>query len=211
MITELLDILLHLDAHLNNWVILFGPGIYAILFLVIFCETGLVVTPFLPGDSLLFALGALTAVDNAFLQIKILLPSLLVAAIIGDITNYSIGRSLGERILQKNWRYFNRKHYDKTHAFYEKNGGRTIVLARFMPIVRTFAPFVAGVARMSYQRFIGFSVFGGATWISSFLFAGHYFGNLPSIKSNFHIVILAIVVISFVPVVAEWCKARKAA
>jgi membrane-associated protein len=209
LLKEFIHIVLHLDLYLNQWITQFGVGIYPLLFLIIFAETGLVVTPFLPGDSLLFALGALTAVDNAFLSLPILMISLLVAAILGDAANYAIGRYFGEKILAKNWRYFNRTHYEKTAQFYAKHGGKTIILARFIPIVRTFAPFVAGMGQMEYKKFFAYNVIGGVVWIFIFLIAGHYFGNLPSVKSNFHIVIVAIIIISFLPVALEYWKATR--
>ncbi|MBC7531287.1 MAG: DedA family protein [Oligoflexus sp.] len=206
LLHQFIDIILHLDQHINGWISLFGPGIYLLLFLVIFAETGIVVAPFLPGDSLLFALGALTAVDGAYLDITILMISLNVAAILGDATNYSIGRFIGPRIFRENSRFLKKEHLDKARAFYEKHGGKAIIIARFAPILRTFAPFVAGVAQMNYRHFAAYNVVGGLAWVSSFLLAGRFFGNIPQIKSNFHIVILAIIVLSLMPVFIEYLR-----
>lgn len=214
LLHQFVDIIFHLDLYLNDWIALFGPGIYVLLFAVIFAETGLVVMPFLPGDSLLFALGALTAVDAAYLDITILLLALNVAAILGDAANYAIGRSIGPRVFREGRRYLKKEHLDKAHAFYEKHGGKAIIIARFAPILRTFAPFVAGVAQMSYRHFAVYNVIGGVLWVSSFLLAGRFFGNLPQVKSNFHIVILVIIVLSLMPVFIEYLRgvrAKKAA
>ena len=205
---QLINILLHLDVHVNQWCGAFGVGVYALLFLIIFAETGLVVTPFLPGDSFLFALGALTAVDDAYLSLPVLIVLLISAALCGDVTNYSIGRYLGPKVFQKDsGRLLNRKYLDRTHVFYEKHGGKTIIIARFAPIIRTFAPFVAGVGAMRFRNFISFSVVGAVVWVTSFLSAGHYFGNMPSVKNNFHIVILAIIFVSLLPMFFELFKA----
>lgn len=205
---QLLQVVLHLDVYVNQWCAALGPGIYVLLFLIIFAETGLVVTPFLPGDSFLFALGALTAVDDAYLSLPVLIVLLISAALCGDVTNYHIGRYLGPKVFQRDTgRLLNRKYLDRTHAFYEKHGGKTIIIARFAPIIRTFAPFVAGVGAMRFPRFISFSVAGAVLWVTSFLSAGHYFGNLPSVKSNFHLVIMAIIVVSLLPMAYEMVKA----
>jgi len=210
--TQFFDVLMHLDVHLNEWVRLFDIHIYWILFLIIFCETGLVITPFLPGDSLLFALGALSAGDNASLNLYVLFFSLIVAGIVGDAVNYTIGRKLGTAVFSSETSaLFNKKHLFRTQVFYEKYGGKTIILARFIPIIRTFAPFVAGVGKMKYQRFAFFNVIGAIAWVSSFLLAGHYFGNLPAVKKNFHLVILAIIIISIMPAAIEWIRARRSA
>lgn len=207
-----IDIVLHLDAHLNEWIVRFGPGIYAILFLVIFCETGLVVTPFLPGDSLLFALGALTMVDNAYLQLPILCIVLITAAILGDAVNYSIGKYAGHRLFaNKESKIFRREYLEKTHKFYEKYGGKTIILARYVPIVRTFAPFVAGMSEMTYRKFAIYNVVGAIVWVSTVCGAGVVFGNIPVVKKNFSAVVLAIIVISVLPMVYEIWKARREA
>ena len=205
-----IDVVLHLDRYMNEWIILFGPGIYVLLFLIIFAETGLVVTPFLPGDSLLFALGALTATENAYLNLPLLCVVLIVAAILGDAVNYSIGKYFGERLFKNpQSRIFRREYLDRTHRFYERHGGKTIVLARFVPIVRTFAPFVAGMGRMTYSQFAFYNVVGALVWVLSITIAGAIFGNLPMVKQNFHIVVLAIIVISVLPVVVEMWKARR--
>lgn len=210
LLHQLLDIVLHLDQHLNEWVTMFGPGIYVILFGIIFAETGLIVFPFLPGDSLLFALGALTAGDEPALQLPLLCTVLIVAAILGDAVNYTIGRHVGLKLFSNpNSRLFRREHLAKTQKFYDKHGGKTIILARFVPIVRTFAPFVAGMAEMKYRQFFLYNVVGALTWVLSITVAGHIFGNLPIIKKNFHIVVVAIIVISVIPIAIEWWKARK--
>lgn len=207
---EAIDVILHLDQHLNAWITLFGPGIYGILFLIIFAETGLIVTPFLPGDSLLFALGALTATEDAYLNLPLLCTTLIVAAILGDAVNYTIGRHVGLRLFSNpNSKIFRREYLTRTQRFYDKHGGKTIILARFVPIIRTFAPFVAGMAEMRYSKFAFYNVTGALAWVLSITIAGAVFGNLPVIKRNFHIVILAIIVISVVPVVIEAWKARK--
>jgi membrane-associated protein len=207
---QLLDIVLHLDQHLNDWITMFGPGIYVILFGIIFAETGLIVFPFLPGDSLLFALGALTAGDDAALQLPLLCTVLIVAAILGDAVNYTIGRHVGLKLFSNpNSRLFKREHLAKTQKFYDKHGGKTIILARFVPIVRTFAPFVAGMAEMKYRHFAIYNVVGALVWVLSLTVAGHIFGNLPIIKRNFHIVVVAIIIISVIPIGIEWWRARK--
>lgn len=207
---HLIDIFLHLDRHLNEWIALAGPGIYVILFLVIFCETGLVVTPFLPGDSLLFALGALAATKGAFLKLPLLLPVLIAAAVLGDAVNYFIGRRIGPRIFRsEDSRWLNRKHLLSTEAFYEKHGGKTIILARFMPIIRTFAPFVAGIGRMSWFRFSAFNVTGGVVWVLSLLLAGYYFGGIPVVKNNFEVVVAGIILISCLPLVLRFLRGMR--
>jgi membrane-associated protein len=181
----------------------FGPWIYLILFAIIFCETGLIVTPFLPGDSLLFALGALAATDNAYLDLKLLAVVLITAGILGDAVNYSIGRYFGVKVFKIESRFLKKEYLEKTQAFYEKHGGKTIILARYVPIIRTFAPFVAGVGEMKYSRFFAYNVVGAVSWVLIFLLLGNYFGNLPSVKSNFHIVIFAIIGISVLPMIIE--------
>jgi membrane-associated protein len=210
LVLNFIDTILHLDVHLNEWITLFGPTMYVILFLIIFCETGLVVTPILPGDSLLFALGALTAVDNAYLSYPILMISLIVAAILGDATNYAIGSYLGQKVYKMNSRFIKKEHLEKTQQFYEKYGAKTIVLARFVPIVRTFAPFVAGIGKMNYSRFATYNIFGGVIWVAIFLTAGRVFGNIPAVKQNFHIVIFGIIGVSVLPILLEWNASRKA-
>ncbi len=206
----LFSFIFHLDVHLNEWIGMLGPSIYLLLFAIVFCETGLVVTPFLPGDSLLFALGALSAGENASLDIKILLVTLIVAGILGDAVNYAFGKYLGPKVFKKDDSlFFNKSHLLRTQSFYERYGGKTIIMARFLPIVRTFAPFVAGIGRMSYRKFAAFNVVGAVLWVSSFLIAGYYFGNLPEVKKNFHLVIFAIIVISAIPPVIEFWRQRK--
>jgi membrane-associated protein len=209
LLQQFVDIVLHLDVHLNEWITLFGPGFYGLMALVLFAETGLVVTPFLPGDSLLFALGALTAADNAFLQLHLLGPILLAAVFLGDNLNYAVGRFAGKKLFTNpRSKIFRKEYLDRTHAFYEKHGGKMVIIARFAPILRTFSPFVAGMAGMRYRSFLLYSVGGAVLWVVSFLGAGHYFGNLPAVKRNFHVVILAIIVISAIPAIVEAWKAR---
>jgi len=208
MLHTALDIVLHLDQHLAAWSASLGPALYAVLFLVVFCETGLVVTPFLPGDSLLFAVGALSALPESGINLVSVTLLLVVAAILGDSVNYKLGHVFGDRALSGQYRFVNPKHLERTQLFYERYGRRAIVIARFAPILRTFAPFVAGIARMPYQRFIVSNVIGGAVWVTSFCAAGYFFGNIPAVKSRFHIVIVAIIVISLIPAVVEYLRAR---
>jgi membrane-associated protein len=206
---QLIDFVLHVERHLDMLIQDFGPWIYALMFLVIFCETGLVVTPFLPGDSLLFALGAFAARPDG-LNVGWLMLLLTVAAILGDSANYWIGSVLGPRIFRgENVRFLNKKHLEKTHEFYERYGGKTIILARFVPIVRTFAPFVAGMGRMTYRRFMAYNVIGGIVWIMLFLLLGYSFGNLPVVKRYFSLVILAIIILSVLPMVIEFYRERR--
>jgi membrane-associated protein len=214
MILTLVDFFIHLDRHLGALLDHFGYWTYVILFLVIFCETGLVVMPILPGDSLLFALGAFAA--NPYLkgplEIEWLMPTLIAAAILGDAVNYAIGKYLGPKVFHyEGSRFFRREHLQRTHDFYEKYGGKTIVIARFMPIIRTFAPFVAGIGRMTYSRFALYNVAGGILWIVSLLLAGYYFGNIALVKENFTIVLLAIVFLSVLPGGIEYVRQRSAA
>jgi len=205
-----LDVFLHLDVHLNEWATMFGPWLYLILFLILFCETGLVVTPFLPGDSLLFATGALASVEGSPLQLHWLMVLLVVAAVVGDAVNYAIGRRVGPMVFNSEGSWLlNVKHLERTAEFYERHGGKTIFLARFVPIIRTFAPFVAGIGRMRYSYFASYNIAGALAWVVSFLAAGYWFGQIPTVKRNFHIVILAIVVISVIPVVVEFVRARR--
>jgi membrane-associated protein len=204
-ITFLIDLFLHLDEHLANIINQYGVWTYALLFFVIFMETGFVVTPFLPGDSLLFAAGTFAALGS--LNLYLLMILLMVAAIAGDTVNYWIGHYLGDRAYSIKW--IKREYLDKTHAFFEKHGGKTIFLARFVPIVRTFAPFVAGIGRMSYGYFITYNFVGGIVWVAVFTLAGYFFGNIPFVKSNFEFVIVAIILISVVPIFIEWWKARR--
>jgi membrane-associated protein len=205
---KLIDILLHLDKYLKDLVPEYGVWIYAILFLIIFCETGLVVTPFLPGDSLLFAIGALAGAGA--LDLWVILISLTIAAILGDTVNYWIGHFFGPKIFKSEGsRWMNRKHLDKTHSFYERYGGKTIIIARFVPIVRTFAPFVAGIGRMTYTRFMSYNVFGGILWVFSMTLAGYFFGGLDFVKKNFSLVILFIIFISILPAIIEFFRERR--
>lgn len=202
----IIDFVLHLDKYLSVIIQDFGVWSYLILFIVIFIETGLVVTPFLPGDSLLFAAGAFAAA-GAFNPILLFI-LLAVAAVLGDTVNYWIGHSIGPKVFTGNVRFLKKEYLDKTQAFYEKYGGKTIFLARFIPIIRTFAPFVAGVGNMRYGYFISYNVIGGIVWTSLFIFAGYFFGNLPFVEKNFSLVIIAIVVISVLPAVWEYFKAK---
>ena len=204
-----IDIVLHLDTHLLALTQQYGVWIYAILFLIIYCETGLVVMPFLPGDSLLFVAGALCGLGA--LRLEWLAPLLMLAAFSGDNTNYWIGRLVGLRLLKRTNRLIKREHIDKTHAFYEKHGGKTILFARFLPIVRTFAPFVAGIGLMRYRLFMLFSALGSLVWIGSLTVAGYFFGNIPIIKNNLTLMILVIVAISFLPGILEFIRRRRAA
>ncbi len=209
LISKLIDLFLHLDKHLNSVIQDYGVWTYLILFAVIFCETGLVVTPFLPGDSLLFAAGALSATPGSTLDVKLIYVLLTLAAILGDSTNYWIGRFIGPKVFSgEKIRFLNRKHLDRTQAFYEKHGGKTVVIARFMPIIRTFAPFVAGIGRMSYTRFLTYSVVGSIAWMATFIFGGYFFGNIPIVKNNFSLVIIAILIISVMPAVISAIRAR---
>ena len=205
MITTFIDMFMHLDKHLDLIIAKYGMWTHAILFLIIFCETGLVVTPLLPGDSLLFAVGTFAALGS--LDLKVLSVSLSVAAIAGDTVNYWIGYFVGPKVFSKeNSRFFNRDYLDRTHRFYERYGGKTIIIARFIPVLRTFAPFVAGIGRMTYARFIIYNVAGGVAWIGMFLCGGYFFGSLPFIKQNFSLVILAIIVISMLPGLIEFLR-----
>jgi membrane-associated protein len=201
LIGWLIDLILHLDRHLTELVADYHVWVYAILFAIIFCETGLVVTPFLPGDSLLFALGALAAVDQTgTLNMVALWLLLMFAAIVGNETNFRIGRAIGPRAFSGNIRWLRKEYLDKTQAFYDKHGGKTIILSRFVPIIRTFAPFVAGVGNMQRRKFAAYNFAGGFLWVSSFLWGGYLFGNVPLIKENFGVVTIAIVIVSVLPV-----------
>jgi membrane-associated protein len=205
-----IDVFLHLDQHLNAWAGDLGGWLYAVLFLVVFCETGLVVTPFLPGDSLLFAVGALASKPESPIDLTLVAILLCIAAILGDAVNYSIGYRLGPKVFSRDTRLLNRNHLLRAQDFYERHGGKTIVLARFVPIIRTFAPFVAGIGKMRYPRFALYNVAGGVGWVLSFLIAGYFFAELPIVKERFHYVILAIIAISLVPIAVEWWRARRA-
>ena len=205
LLTAFIDIVLHLDAHLLALTQQYGVWVYAILFLIIYCETGLVVTPFLPGDSLLFVAGALCGMGS--LQLGLLTPLLILAAFGGDNTNYWIGRLLGLRLLNRaNAKLIRREHLDKTHAFYEKHGGKTILFARFLPVIRTFAPFVAGIGMMRYRLFVLFSALGGMVWITFFTVGGYFFGNIPVIKNNLTLMVIGIIFISLLPAVREFIR-----
>lgn len=208
-LSTLTDLFLHLDRHLSDVVGLYGTGTYALLCLIIYCETGLVVTPFLPGDSLLFAAGAVAALGP--LDPVLLVVLICISAVAGDNTNYWIGRWVGPRAFGGKLRFLNQRHLDRTHAFYEKHGGKTVVLARFAPILRTFAPFVAGVGAMYYPRFLRFSIVGSLLWVPLFVLGGYYFGNLPVVRENFSLVILAIIVISLMPAAIEGVRAWRRA
>jgi membrane-associated protein len=209
LLQHLIDFILHIDQHLAELTQQYGLWTYAILFAIVFCETGLVVTPLLPGDSLLFAAGALAALPDAALNVHLVVLLLCAAAILGDTVNYWIGHTLGPVVFERNSRFFKREHLVRTQAFYEKHGGKTIVLARFFPIIRTFAPFVAGVGRMHYGRFIGYNIVGGILWVVLFTYLGYFFGNLPFVKDNFSLVVLAIIVLSLLPGLLELLRHRK--
>ena len=210
MISTIIDFILHIDQHLAALSAEYGVWIYAILFLIIFCETGLVVTPFLPGDSLLFAAGGIAALGE--MNIHLMVALLLVAAILGDAVNFAIGKYFGARLFANpDSKIFRRAYLDKTHAFYEKHGGKTIIIARFVPIVRTFAPFVAGMGNMHYGRFIRYNIIGAILWVVLFSYAGYFFANIPLVKNNLALVLAAIIVISVLPGVIEVVRARRAA
>jgi membrane-associated protein len=206
-VKQFVDLFLHLDTHLSQVISQYGTWTYLILFLIVFCETGLVITPFLPGDSLLFAAGTFAALGDLDVRAMILL--LVVAAILGDTVNYWVGAAIGPRAFQGNLRLLKQEHLDRTHAFYEKHGGKTIILARFVPIIRTFAPFVAGVGAMSYGRFLTYNVVGAVLWVALLVLAGFFFGNIPVVRENFTIVILAIVAISVMPIAVEAIRGRR--
>jgi membrane-associated protein len=208
--TQYIELFLHLDKSLSAVIQNYGSSTYIILFMVILCETGLVVLPFLPGDSLLFAAGAFAAKGD--MDITTLFITLCVAAVLGDSINYELGRLIGPKIAkQEKSRYINKEHIAKTHLFYEKYGAKTIIIARFIPIIRTFAPFVAGLGSMSYKKFIQYNVIGGIAWIAICLFAGYLFGNIPLVKQNFTMVIFAIIIISLLPAVIEYIRHRSIA
>jgi membrane-associated protein len=211
LVTYFIDLFLHLDEHLSSVIQQYGTWTYLILFAIIFCETGLVVTPILPGDSLLFAAGAFAATDSG-LDVRWLLGLLTIAAIGGDALNYSVGHYLGPKVLTGNYRFLKREYLERTQRFYEKYGGKTIILARFVPIVRTFAPFLAGVGEMRYVRFASYNVAGAILWVWGFTLGGYFFADIPLVKQNFTLVILAIVAISVMPAIVEiWRERRRAA
>ena len=209
IINTFIDLFLHLDEHLSTVIQNYGVLTYLLLFLIVFMETGLVVTPFLPGDSLLFAAGTFASPAlGSSLNVFILWILLVSAAILGDTINYWIGHYIGPRAFSGNIRFLKKEYLERTHAFYEKHGGKTIVLARFIPIIRTFAPFVAGIGAMRYRDFVTYNVFGAVLWVSIFLFGGYFFGNLPFVKDNFTLVILAIIFISVLPGIVEYLRER---
>ena len=207
IIKFLIDFVLHMDVYLNDIIANYGLWTYGILFFVVFMETGFVVTPFLPGDSLLFAAGTFAALGS--LNPIYLFLLLSVAAVIGDTVNYSIGAYIGPKAFSGEIKFLKKEHLDKTQEFYDKHGGKTIILARFIPIIRTFAPFVAGIGTMKYSKFISYNVFGGIAWVAIFISLGYFFGNIPFVQNNFELVIFAIIFISFIPPVLEFFKARK--
>ncbi|VTY06655.1 putative membrane protein [Neisseria subflava] len=207
MISTIIDFILHIDQHLVHLSVQYGPWIYAILFVVIFCETGLVVTPFLPGDSLLFAAGGIAAIGGMNIHVMVLL--LLAAAILGDAANFMIGKYFGQKLFANpDSKIFRRSYLEKTHTFYEKHGGKTIIIARFVPIVRTFAPFVAGMGDMHYATFIRYNIIGAVLWVLLFSYAGYFFANIPVVKNNLGLVMAAIIVISILPAVVEIIRAK---
>ncbi len=207
LLTQFFDFIRHLDVHLENIMREYELMTYLLLALIIFCETGLVVTPFLPGDSLLFAAGAITA-KTGILNVWLLIPLLFGAAILGDNTNYFFGRYLGNKVFTRDYWFLKRSYIERTQHFYEKYGGRTLVIARFVPIVRTFAPFVAGVGNMKYRRFIGYCLAGGISWVTGLTLSGYFFGQIPIVKNNFEIVIFAIIGVSVLPIFVEFVRAR---
>jgi membrane-associated protein len=208
LISKFIDLIVHLDKHLGNLIDLYHVWIYGILFVVIFCETGLVVTPFLTGDSLLFAAGTFAAIGK--LKVAWLFAILAAAAVLGDTLNYWLGHYFGPKVFHREkTRVFKKEYLDRTHAFYERYGGKTIIIARFVPIIRTFAPFVAGIGNMSYGKFISYNVIGGVGWVALFVFGGYFFGNIPLVKQNFSLVIFAIIFISVLPAVIEFFRQRR--
>jgi membrane-associated protein len=213
LLKYLVDFILHIDKHLLQMVTDYQTWTYLILFAIIYMETGFVVTPFLPGDSLLFAAGAIAAMTGNPLNVLVIIPLLITAAFLGDNTNYFIGKTLGHKVYEKNYRLIKREYLDQTHKFYEKHGRITIIIARFMPIIRTFAPFVAGVGTMHYVRFVSFSIIGNIIWVTLFALAGYFFGNIPLIKNNFTIAILGIIFVSLVPMIVaginKYLRSRK--
>ncbi|EKN6322974.1 DedA family protein [Yersinia enterocolitica] len=207
-----IDFILHIDVHLAELVAQYGVWVYGILFLILFCETGLVVTPFLPGDSLLFVAGALASLPSNDINVHIMVALMVTAAILGDAINYSIGRVFGEKLFSNpDSKIFRRSYLDKTHQFYEKHGGKAIILARFVPIIRTFAPFVAGIGKMSYRHFAAYNVIGALVWVLLFTYAGYWFGNMPFVQDNLKLLIVAIIVVSILPGVFEVWRHRRAA
>ncbi len=211
IIKFVIDFILHIDVHLAELVAQYGMWVYAILFLILFCETGLVVTPFLPGDSLLFVAGALAALPTNDLNVHTMAALMIGAAILGDAVNYTIGRLFGDKLFSNpNSKIFRRSYLDKTHQFYEKHGGKTIILARFVPIVRTFAPFVAGMGHMSYRHFAAYNVIGALVWVLLFTYAGYLFGDLPIVQENLKLLIVGIIIVSILPGVIEIWRHKRA-
>ena len=207
LLTLIVDFILHVDVHLQELMNNYGLWVYGILFLIIFSETGLVVTPFLPGDSLLFAAGALTV--GSAMDVNVLALLLIVAAVLGNITNYTIGHFFGAKLFNNpDSKIFRRDYLDKTHLFFDKHGGKTIIITRFLPIVRTFAPFVAGMGAMTYKRFMAFNIVGGILWVCSFVYAGYLFGNMPIVRQNFTLLVMGIIVFSLLPIVVETIRHR---
>lgn len=210
ILTTLFDVALHLDRHLQGLVATYGAWVYLILFLIIFCETGLVVTPFLPGDSLLFVAGAVAAAGG--MNIHLLVMLLIIAAVLGDAVNYGVGHYIGARVFKSTQsRWLNPRHLERAHAFYEHHGGKTIIIARFVPIIRTYAPFVAGAASMFYPKFALYNITGAVLWVVSLGYAGYFFGNIPVIKNNLSIVIIGIIILSIMPGVFEYLRHRRRA
>lgn len=206
-LTTLIDIALHLDRHLQALVAAYGAWVYLILFLIVFCETGLVVTPFLPGDSLLFVAGAVAAAGG--MNVHLLVVLLFIAAVLGDAVNYGVGHYLGPRVFaSRESRWLNPRHLERAHAFYERHGGKTIIIARFVPVVRTYAPFVAGAASMSYPRFALYNITGAALWVVSLAYAGFFFGNIPAVRNNLTLVIIGIIILSILPGIIEILRHR---
>lgn len=206
LLTLAVDLFLHVDRYLLTFLEHYGAWVYVLLFLIVFAETGLVVTPFLPGDSLLFVAGTLAAAGG--MDVAILIPLLIVAAILGDTVNYRIGEYAGPKVFTRGSRWFKQEHLERTHGFYERHGGKTIIFARFIPIIRTFAPFVAGIGKMSYPRFLSYNVTGGILWVVSFVLAGFFFGNIPQVRSNLSLVIIGIVFLSLLPALIEYLRHR---
>jgi membrane-associated protein len=206
-----IDFFLHLDVHLGNLVTQYDVWVYAVLFVIIFCETGLVVTPFLPGDSLLFVAGTLAALPDNGLNVHLLVALIILSAVSGDAVNYMVGHFFGQKLFANpESKIFRRDYLDKTHAFYEKHGGKTIILARFIPIIRTFAPFVGGMGRMTYRRFAAFNVIGGIAWSAAFIYAGYFFGGLDFVRKNLQILVIVIIFVSILPGIVEvWRNRRK--
>jgi membrane-associated protein len=211
LLKQVLEFVLHLQDHLNQLLHDYGPWFHGMLFAVIFCETGLVVTPFLPGDSLLFAIGALAADPASGLGLAPCALTIAAAAFLGDNVNYWVGKQVGSQLVRRFPRLIQQKHLDRTHAFFERYGGKTIVMARFVPIVRTFTPFVAGMGAMPYSRFLGFSVVATALWVGLILPAGYFFGNIPAVKRHFELVVIGIIVVSCLPMAVEYLRARRSA